>query len=68
MCLWALEDYREWAIRLSAPALLPFARQAFELLSRNRKSLSRRLGLLPEPQLAEALHGGAAPACGIPAR
>lgn len=67
MCLWALEDYREWAIRLSAPALLPFARQAFELLSRNRKALSRRLGLLPEPQLAETLRGGAAPTCGIPA-
>jgi hypothetical protein len=68
MCLWALENYREWAFRLSAPALLPFSRQAFELLSRNRKSISRRLGLLPEPELAETLRGAAtAPACGIPA-
>lgn len=66
MCLWALEDYREWAFRLSAPALLPLARQAFELLSRNRKSISRQLGLLPEPELLETLRGAPSPTCGLP--
>lgn len=63
MCLWALQEYREWALRLSAPALLPFARQAFELLSRNRKGISCRLGLLLEPELFEKLRGAAAPTC-----
>jgi len=43
MCLYALRQYREWALRLARPALLPFARRAFELLSENRASLSRLL-------------------------
>jgi predicted DCC family thiol-disulfide oxidoreductase YuxK len=45
MCLYALEDYREWSLRLAQPALLPIARRAFEQLSHNRKDLSRWLGL-----------------------
>ena len=45
MALWALEDYREWALRLSHPSLLPLARNAFELLSSNRKKLSGWLRL-----------------------
>jgi len=40
VCLWALENYREHAQRLAYPALLPFARAACELLSRNRFFLS----------------------------
>ena len=63
MCLWALRDFRPWALRLSTPALLPLARQAFELLSRNRKSISRRLGLLPEGRLTEMLQDVPAPHC-----
>ena len=55
MCLYALREYREWAQFLSRPTLLPLARQAFELLSRNRKEVSDRLGLLPEPELVERL-------------
>ena len=43
MCLYALRQYREWALRLARPALLPFARRAFELLSENRATLSRLL-------------------------
>ncbi|HZS03907.1 MAG TPA: DCC1-like thiol-disulfide oxidoreductase family protein [Blastocatellia bacterium] len=27
MCLWALREYRGWAIRFSAPELMPFARR-----------------------------------------
>ena len=34
MCLFALEQHRELAERLSHPVLLPFARTAVELLSR----------------------------------
>ncbi len=47
MCLYALREYREWAQFLSRPTLLPLPRQAFELLSRNRKEISDKLGLLP---------------------
>lgn len=44
MCLYALEDYREWARRLAHPLLLPFARQAFEMVSKNRHAISGWLG------------------------
>jgi predicted DCC family thiol-disulfide oxidoreductase YuxK len=65
MCLWALCEFREWAQRLSSPALLPYARQAFELLSRNRKTLSNKLGLAPEADLLETLRSTPAPSCGV---
>ena len=41
MCLYALVEYREWAERLTHPALLPFARRAFLLLSKQRGRLSK---------------------------
>jgi hypothetical protein len=41
MCLYALEEYRDWALRLASPLLLPLARQAFETLSKNRQTISR---------------------------
>src|ERR1700742_5341242 len=40
VCLWCLVEYRPWSYRLSSPALLPYARRAYELLSRNRRALS----------------------------
>jgi len=43
MCLWALKDYRLHAQRLAHPILLPFARVACQLLSRNRFFISRAL-------------------------
>jgi predicted DCC family thiol-disulfide oxidoreductase YuxK len=43
MCLWALENYREHAQRLSHPVLLPLAKAVCELLSRNRFFLSDAL-------------------------
>lgn len=42
MCLWGLQEYREHALRLAEPVLLPFARMVCELLSRNRFFLSRQ--------------------------
>ena len=48
MVLWALEDYRAWAGRLSNPALMPLARNAFELLSSQRRRLSDWLHLEDE--------------------
>jgi predicted DCC family thiol-disulfide oxidoreductase YuxK len=55
MCLYALEEYREWSVRLARPALRPMARAAFEWLSRNRKELSQRLRLAAEEEVAAAL-------------
>jgi len=39
MCLWALRDYREWAIRLSSPELLPKAERGISTISQNRYQL-----------------------------
>jgi predicted DCC family thiol-disulfide oxidoreductase YuxK len=66
MCLYALEDYREWAEWLSSPALLPLARQGFAMLSEHRGRISRWLGLASEHEVVEALGRVVAPACDIP--
>src|SRR5215213_9279234 len=63
ICLYALREYREWSARLSRPLLLPLARQAFALLSKRRKDLSRWLDLASESQMAETLRQVVAPAC-----
>ena len=44
ICLWALEDYREWALWLASPSLLPFARYGFTRVSKNRDWISRLVG------------------------
>ena len=43
ICLYALREYREWSQRLAHPALLPFAKAAFKMISENRLALSRWL-------------------------
>ena len=63
MCLYALVEYREWALRLSAPALKPFARGAFALVSASRKQVSSWLHLAPEGELAEELRKADPPRC-----
>jgi predicted DCC family thiol-disulfide oxidoreductase YuxK len=63
MCLYSLEGYREWALRLSHPLLLPLARQAFALVSQHRRRISRWLGLASEVEIAETLRRVDAPAC-----
>jgi len=55
ICLWALADYREWSFRLSRPALLPLARNAYAWVSQNRKGLSRLLRLAPDEEVMAAL-------------
>ena len=47
MCLWALPAYREWAIRLAHPRLLPLAKKFCHLVSENRLRLSQLLRLRP---------------------
>jgi len=63
MCLYALKRYRPWAQRLSRPALLPFARQAFTILSANRQRVSKWLGLLTDGELEAELRNIHAPGC-----
>lgn len=55
MTLWALQQYRELAERLANPVLLPFAKHAFELVSSNRKRISRWLGLASPEEILETL-------------
>jgi predicted DCC family thiol-disulfide oxidoreductase YuxK len=65
MCLYALVDYREWALRLAHPMLRPLARQAFALLTRQRARLSRWLGLASDAEIAITLRAVEAPACAL---
>jgi predicted DCC family thiol-disulfide oxidoreductase YuxK len=63
MCLFALEEYRDWANRLAHPLLLPLARQAFALLSKQRSRISRWLSLASELEIAQTLSQINVPAC-----
>lgn len=51
ICLHALSDYQEWAIRLSAPALLPLAHRAFELFLVDGKKIVRLMEKLDDGKL-----------------
>lgn len=66
MCLWALQEYREWSLRLAHPALLSVARRVCEVVSVNRykisswlrkaksnEELQRKLALFPTPPACE---------------
>jgi predicted DCC family thiol-disulfide oxidoreductase YuxK len=63
ICLYALRRYRPWAKRLSGPALLPLARQAFALLSYNRRGISKWLGMRSDAELAAELRAVNSPRC-----
>ena len=58
ICLYALDAYRPWAYRLSSPILRPFARRAFEMLSKNRKKISDLLALANDEVIAHELARG----------
>lgn len=64
MCLYALVDFREWSLRLSRPALLPFARQLFEIISNNRAGFSKWFRASSDEDLARALEKSPPPLCG----
>lgn len=51
MCLYALVEYREWSAVLAGPALLPLAKRAVEIFSRNRRWVSS--WLTPSAELGE---------------
>jgi predicted DCC family thiol-disulfide oxidoreductase YuxK len=42
ICLWALPEYRAWALRLGSPDLLPLARRAVLWISQNRFRFGER--------------------------
>ena len=63
VCLWALRDYRDLAVRLSGPLLLPLAREAFAMVSANRAGLSRAFGWESEWDLRERLRRITVPEC-----
>ncbi|HLK20462.1 MAG TPA: DCC1-like thiol-disulfide oxidoreductase family protein [Bryobacteraceae bacterium] len=63
MCLYALKDYRSWAMRLSPPSLLPLARSAFAILSANRRRISSWLQLKSDDELAVELSAVNPPRC-----
>jgi predicted DCC family thiol-disulfide oxidoreductase YuxK len=55
MALYALNEYRDWACRLTHPLLQPLARQAFATISRNRYAISRWLSAGGPEQIASEL-------------
>jgi len=66
MALYALEEYREWACRLAHPMIAPFARQAFEMISRNRLAISIWLGHDRPEEIAGELKKVPLPPCAMP--
>ena len=64
MCLYALVDFREWSLRLARPALLPFARQMFEIISNNRAGFSKWFRASTDEEMTGALAKTPPPLCG----
>ncbi len=64
MCLYALVEYREWSLRLATPALLPFARNMFEMISNNRMQFSKWLNKNSDEEMARSLERYPPPVCG----
>jgi len=42
ICLWALQDYRAWSLRLSSPEMLPLARRIVIWVAQNRTRFGSR--------------------------
>jgi predicted DCC family thiol-disulfide oxidoreductase YuxK len=55
MCLYALQEYREYSAWLTRPLLRPLARQMFEMLSKNRWIINQWFYAGGEAHLAEKL-------------
>jgi predicted DCC family thiol-disulfide oxidoreductase YuxK len=60
MCLWALDEYREWSFRIARPSLLPRARGIVEWISTRRHALSRALGMMSDEEIAANAGPGSA--------
>ena len=68
MVLYALDEYRDWAARLTHPLLMPLARQAYAALSRNRHSLSRWMRSTRPEAIAAELQNVVLDPCALPER
>lgn len=54
MCLWALREHREWALRLARPSLRPLARAVCEAVSSRRHQLSAAMSRLFRTPMSDA--------------
>jgi predicted DCC family thiol-disulfide oxidoreductase YuxK len=63
MCLYALQRYRQWALRLATPRMMPFAAKFFDVVSSRRKQISRWLDEVNDHQLQETLQSQPHPEC-----
>jgi predicted DCC family thiol-disulfide oxidoreductase YuxK len=66
MVLYAMVEYRDWAARLTHPLLMPLARQAFAVLSKNRHTLSRLLTAEDPEAIAGELRKVTLEPCALP--
>ena len=66
MALYALEEYRDWTCRLAHPMIAPFARQAFEMISKNRHAISRWLNHDRPEEIAGELKRVPLAPCAVP--
>lgn len=55
-CLWTTREYRPWSFRLATPVFRPLVKKIVHLLSENRLTLSRLLGMKHDAQIATAIH------------
>jgi predicted DCC family thiol-disulfide oxidoreductase YuxK len=53
-CLWALQEYRAWSVRLASPTMQGLAKQVVHWISRHRIGLSRLLRFKSDADLAAA--------------
>ena len=65
VCLWALQDYRDLAFRLTSPLLSLLAREAFAIVSKNRLAVSSMLRLRNEREIEQQLRKVVVPRCQI---
>ena len=52
MVFYALEEFREWSLRMAEPALRPLARKAFLMITRHRVNVLDWLGLTDREAIA----------------
>jgi predicted DCC family thiol-disulfide oxidoreductase YuxK len=64
--LYALEEYRDCAARLTHPLLQPLASQAYAALSRNRQSLSQWMSSTDPGVVAAELRNVVLQPCALP--
>ena len=64
MCLWALDEYRDWSFRFARPSMLPLARGIVEWISTRRHALSRALGMMSDDEIGLAVRSSSSCADG----